>query len=102
MENGGKPTIFLASKYDRLSVPGVTAQQMRLSEEQCASLEKMFWTVMSSSMDDCSSSYKGAKLHINLKSGACSVQCQPFPVPHVHAETFKKELQHLCNQGILE
>ena len=39
--------------------------------------------------------YPGKPMHIELEEGAQPVYCQPYPVPHVHMATFKKELDHL-------
>ncbi len=40
-------------------------------------------------------------MHIELKTGAQPVYCQPYPVPMVHMATFKKELDHLVEIGVL-
>jgi hypothetical protein len=37
-----------------------------------------------------------------LKEGTTSFQLPPFLVPTIHEETFKKEIQRLCNLGVLK
>ena len=37
-----------------------------------------------------------------LKQGALPYHGRPFPIPKKHAETLKKEIQRLCNLGVLK
>ncbi len=46
--------------------------------------------------------YPHKKVHIDLKPGAKPVHHCTYPVPHVHCQTFKKELDHMVELGILE
>jgi hypothetical protein len=41
------------------------------------------------------------KVHIGLIPGAKPVHSQLYPVPHVHLDTFKNELDHLIEIGVL-
>ncbi len=45
--------------------------------------------------------YPHKKVHIYLKPGAKPVHHCTYPVPHVHWQTFKKELNHMVELGIL-
>jgi hypothetical protein len=45
--------------------------------------------------------YPGELMHIELKEGAQPVYRRPYPVPMVHMATFKKELEHLVELGVL-
>ena len=40
-------------------------------------------------------------LHIDIDPGAKLVHARPYPVPHVHLSTFKKELDHLVKLRVL-
>ena len=41
------------------------------------------------------------KFHIELEPGAWPIHKQPYPVPKVHKEVFKNELDHLMRLGVL-
>lgn len=45
--------------------------------------------------------YTGDKMHIELEPGAQAVYRRPYPIPRVHLEAFKKELDHLVSLGVL-
>ena len=40
-------------------------------------------------------------MHIDIEPDATPVYRRPYPVPHVHLKTFKKELDHLVELGVL-
>ena len=40
-------------------------------------------------------------MHISLIPGVTPVYRRPYHVPQVHVETFKKELHHLVDTGVL-
>jgi hypothetical protein len=39
---------------------------------------------------------------LRLKSGEMPFQLSPFPVPKIHEETLKKEINRLCDWGVLK
>lgn len=41
------------------------------------------------------------KCHIELEDGAEPVFARQYPVPHIHRDVFKKELEHLVQLGVL-
>ena len=46
--------------------------------------------------------YKKRKIHLELKPDTKPVHCKPYPVPQAHMGLFLEELQHLCDDGVLE
>ena len=51
--------------------------------------------------DDPLGHYKNYKVHLKVDPNAQPVHAKPYPIPHVHRPTFKKELDHLCGIGVL-
>jgi hypothetical protein len=45
--------------------------------------------------------YPHKKVHIDIDPNAKPVHSRPYPVPQIHLKTFKKELDHLVEIGIL-
>ncbi len=41
------------------------------------------------------------KVHIDIDPNAKPVHSRPYPVPWIHLKTFKKELDHLVEIGVL-
>ena len=39
---------------------------------------------------------------LKLKEGATPYHGRPYPVPHIHLETLKKEIKRLCKIGVLK
>jgi hypothetical protein len=45
--------------------------------------------------------YPHKKVHIDIDPNAKPVHSRPYPVPQIHLKTFKKELDHLVEIGVL-
>ena len=45
--------------------------------------------------------YPHKKFHIEIDPEALPVHSRAYPVPHIHLDTFKTELQHLVQLGVL-
>ncbi len=46
--------------------------------------------------------WKTKPVSFQLKEGVSPYHCRAFPVPKIHKETIKKEVERLCQLGVLE
>ena len=93
-------TKILDAKYEFVSVRQVIDNLSHLNMHQKADLlqvlednQKMF--------DGTLGVYPHKKFHIDIDENAKPVHARPYPVPRVHLQTFKKELDHLVKIGVL-
>ena len=61
------------------------------------SLLKKFEHLFDGSLGDFDTSL----VHLDLKEGAKPYHGKAFPVPHIHKETFKREIERLVSLGVL-
>jgi hypothetical protein len=93
-------TTTLDTKYKWTDVAEVIDKPLHLNIHQTADLlqvlheyEKMFNGTLRV--------YPHKKVHIDIDPNAKPVHARPYPVPHVHLSTFRKELDHLVKLGVL-
>ena len=91
---------MLDAKYEFTQVRDVVDQLSHLNMHQKADLlqvlqkhQKMF--------DGTLGVYPHKKFHIDIDPDAKPVHARAYPVPRVHLRTFKKELDHLVELGVL-
>ena len=46
--------------------------------------------------------WTGTKVELNLNKGAEPYHARAFPVPRCHMETLKREVERLCEIGVLK
>jgi hypothetical protein len=93
-------TEILDAKHEWTSVRDVVDKLTHLNAHQRADLlevlqenQKMF--------DGTLGVYPHKKFHIDIEENAKPVHARPYPVPRIHMRTFKKELEHLVQIGVL-
>ena len=92
---------ILDAKYDKVDIDATIEEHCgHLTKEQRKDLHQVL-QARSKLFDGTLGCYPGEPLHIELEEGAQPVYRRPYPVPHVHLATFKKELDHLVDIGVL-
>ncbi|KAL7533117.1 hypothetical protein ACHAWF_007608 [Thalassiosira exigua] len=92
---------IMDAKYEKLDVDEVISQHCaHLVPQQQADMRRLF-DQHTKLFDGSLGRYPGEPKHIELEPGAQPVYCRPYPVPRVHMETLKKELDHLVELGVL-
>ena len=89
------------AKYEKLNVDAVISEHCaHLSPSQQNDLRKLL-RKHTKLFDGTLGEYPGVPMHIELEPGARPVYHRLYPIPHVHLATFKKELDHLVEIGVL-
>ena len=92
---------ILDAKYEKLDINHVvTTHCSHLTSTQQSDL-RMLLSRHTKLFDGSLGKYPGKPMHIELVEGAQPVYRRPYPVPMVHMETFKRELNHLVELGVL-
>lgn len=92
---------ILDAKYERVDIDDVIKSLSHLTESQKEDLRNLL-SRHTKLFDGTLGVYPHEKFHIDIEPGAKPVHSRPYPVPRVHLETFKKELDHLVKIGVLE
>jgi hypothetical protein len=91
---------ILDAKYDAVSIDQVVKEQSHLNAEQQKDLKELL-NKYKKLFDGTLGVYPHKKFHIEIEPDAKPKHSRPYAVPHIHLETFKKELQHLVKIGVL-
>ncbi len=92
---------ILDAKYEKVNIDCVILdhfQHLTVKQQQdwrglLSNYRKLF--------DGALGKYPGEPMHIKLEDGVQPVYRRPYPIPMVHMATFKKELDHLVEIGVL-
>ena len=94
-------TPILDAKYDKWTIDEVINEHCsHLTLDQQADMRALL-ARHSKLFDGTLGKYPGEPMHIELIPGAQPVYRRPYPVPQVHMQAFKKELDHLVEIGVL-
>ena len=92
---------ILDAKYDKTDIDKVIRDNCsHLDESQQQDLRALLLN-HAKLFDGSLGKYPGEPMHIELEQDAQPVYRRPYPVPQVHLATFKKELEHLVELGVL-
>jgi hypothetical protein len=95
-------TVAIAdAKYEQANLPNVIGEQKHLSTQQCNELLRLLLdnkVLFSGKLGI----YPHKESSLKLKPDAKPFHSKPYLVPQVHLSTFKKELDHLVNIGVLK
>jgi hypothetical protein len=83
-----------------VDIHDVTLQQKYLSDAMRSKLGQILlqYPKLFSRKLGC---YPHHKVHLDLKPDAAPSCCRPYPVPRHHEQVFKRELEQLCEIGVL-
>ena len=92
---------ILDAKYAKVDIDEVVYERCtHLSPDQQRTLHQVL-SRHTKLFDGSLGEYPGEPMHIDLVEGATPVYRRPYPIPVVHLATFKKELDHLVEIGVL-
>jgi hypothetical protein len=95
-------TRILDAKYQKADLQSIVTNNCKhLSADQQAKLLQLL-TKYESLFDGTLGDWKTKPVSFQLKEGVSPYHGQAFPVPKVHKETIKKEVERLCQLGVLE
>jgi hypothetical protein len=92
---------ILDAKYEKVQIDDVVNQLKHLNIHQKTGIKQVL-SEFTKLFDGTLGVYPHRKFHIDLEPDAKPKHCRPYPVPVIHLETFKKELIHLCDIGVLQ
>ena len=100
LENYATPPV-LDAKYEKVEIEDVVSQQTHLTEEQQDDLRRLL-SKYTKLFDGSLGCYPHKKFHIDVDETVPPVHSRPYPIARVNEMAFKKELQHLCDIGVLK
>jgi hypothetical protein len=95
------PTEILDAKYGKVHIDDVVNQLNHLNDQQKTDIKQVL-SKITKLFDGTLGVYPHRKFYIDLEPGAKPKHAQPYPVPVIHLETFKKELMQLCDIKVLQ
>jgi transposase InsO family protein len=91
---------ILDALYEKMDVSEVVKMQTHLNEQQQSQLLEVLSKYPKVFANDLGC-YPHKQFHIELQPNTKPVHRRAYPVPRLHEETFKKELEHLVKIGVL-
>jgi hypothetical protein len=92
---------ILDAKYEQIDTNHLAEQQLHLNRSQRRDLDNLL-KKFTKLFDGTLGVYPHKKMHLELIQNAQPVHQRPYAVPVSHHDTFRKELAHLVDIGVLE
>ena len=92
---------ILDAKYEKADLPAIVSTCDHLNESQKEKLLQVlekFETLFDGTLGD----WNTDPVHFEFKDGAKPYHGRPFPVPRIHRETMKKEVDRMVKLGIMK
>jgi hypothetical protein len=92
---------ILDAKYEPANLEEICANCTHLTDEQREDLLFLL-KKYESLFDGTLGTWKGEDYDIELRSDAIPYHARAFPIPHVHEQTLRHEVERLCRIGVLK
>jgi hypothetical protein len=92
---------ILDAKYEKADLKEVVQKCTHLTTDEQLSLEELLRR-HESLFDGTLGKWTGEPYHIELKPDAIPYHARAFPVPKIHEQTLRKEVERLCKLGVLK
>lgn len=96
-----KARIILPSKYDAVNIDDVVNTCKHLSADQRSDLRTLL-SKFPTLFDGKLKVYPDEKMHLTIEPNAVPHRSRAYPIPRMHLQTFKDELDRLERIGVLE
>ena len=92
---------ILDAKYEKANIDATVNTLKHLSSTQQQQLKSLLYK-FEHLFDGTLGDWNTDPVSFKLKEGTTPFQLPPFPVPKIHEDTLKKEIQRLCDLGVLK
>ena len=89
------------AKYKAANINDACAQQKQLNPVGKDKLKQLLLKY-EGLFDGTLGKWKGSPVELQLNEGATPYHARAFPVPRVHLDTLKMEVERLCQLGVLK
>jgi hypothetical protein len=94
-------TRILDAHYEKADLKAVVKSQSHLSDSEKLELAKVL-KEFEHLFDGTLGEWKGSGVSFELKKDAVPYHAKAYPIPHIHEEPTRKEIDRLCRLGVLK
>ncbi|MFM8622685.1 MAG: RNase H-like domain-containing protein, partial [Holophagaceae bacterium] len=91
---------ILDAKYEKADLTAVVQQQTHLTTDQ-KNLLALLLKEFEHLFDGTLGTWRGTGVSFELKDDAKPYHARPYPIPHIHEAPTRKEVERLCQLGVL-